>query len=72
MEDEEDNYPPAPRPRLRVVRFAGGGCSGPVLRDAVSVCFRFKEELDIDGVLVVGADEVPEPEPEPELCEVDA
>jgi hypothetical protein len=33
----------------------------------VSVCFRFKVELDIVGVLV-GAD-APVPEPELELCE---
>jgi hypothetical protein len=44
-----------------VVRFIGG--SGPVIGDVVSVCFRFKEGLDIEFVLVVTV-----PELVPEAC----
>jgi hypothetical protein len=66
-DSQPDRYPPPPRPRLRVVRFAGG--SGPVTGDEVSVCFRFNE-LDIEEVVVA---DVPGVEPDPEGCaEVDA
>lgn len=47
--------------RLRVCRFWG---SDPVVGDAVSVCFLFKDELDMDGVML-GPDGV---EPDPEAC----
>jgi hypothetical protein len=53
-----------------VVRFVGGW-SGPVAGDEASVCFRFKEALDIEGVLV-SVDAVV-PELELEICaDVDA
>lgn len=64
--ERRGRYPPPPRVRLRVARFAGGGWSDPVAGDTVSVCFRFKDALDIEGVLV-GADATV-PEPEPEVC----
>jgi len=69
MKCKQHHYPPPPVVRrLRVARFCGC-CSGPVVGDAVSDCFLFKEVLDVDGV-ILGPDGV---DPEPEACpDVDA